>query len=370
MSGKKVYVRCDIDNCKGGTGESTHRVPDDAEMRQTWLRLMGWPATTTRARMFVCGRHFTPDDYTRNPDVMQSSGFQFERIRLKKGAVPSLFLPNSPPPEHSEIQGTEGAVASDDPGNKLTRPPPSCLAHLTASAAALRGWSPHSSFGPGPSVVTPASVPGGLLFLPAVPVWPPSQRLSAVGCRTQLAATPRTFPAANFSSPVSKCYCSCHPETSTKFVQTYSRGVQRQSTTSTQTDVSITQTCVPSMLTHVTKVVNTCRCSCHCVMSTAAVQTTPIARCTCCAQTDDSFLYAKATHVDAGLQVCLDATICVTVRVQTDPKPPVVPCEPVVEDSPRPVKGSRRGAKGSRRGAKGSRRGAKGSRRRVVKRRK
>lgn len=285
--------RCAVVGCTGEEGDQRnfHYLPVDSERRKAWLKLMGLPTYAPKhSKIAICGRHFTSDDYMRRPDVVQGLGLGAQyRNLLLRNAVPSLFLPISPP-QHSEIQGTEGAVASDGSGNKLPR--------------------------------------------------------------------------------VSKCYCSCHPETSTKFVQTYSRGVQRQSTTSTQTDVSITQTCVPSMLTYVTKVVNTCRCSCHCVMSTAAVQTTPIARCTCCAQTDDSFLYAKATHVDAGLQVCLDATICVTVRVQTDPKPPVVPCQPVVEDPPRPVKGSRRGAKGSCRGAKGSRRGAKGSRRRVVKRRK
>ncbi|KAH8036564.1 hypothetical protein HPB51_001598 [Rhipicephalus microplus] len=62
-----------------------------------------------------------------------------------------------------------------------------------------------------PSVVAPASVPGCLLFRPAVPVRPPSQRLSAVGCHTQLAATPRTFPAANLSRPANFKHASCPP---------------------------------------------------------------------------------------------------------------------------------------------------------------
>uniref|UniRef100_A0A224Z0D5 Protein containing THAP domain n=1 Tax=Rhipicephalus zambeziensis TaxID=60191 RepID=A0A224Z0D5_9ACAR len=98
MSGKKTYLRCDVDGCKGSTAESTHRVPDDAELRQTWLRLMGYGSwDTTRARMYVCRRHFTPADFTQNPDVMQSAGFQAGRIRLKKSAVPSRFLPTDPP---------------------------------------------------------------------------------------------------------------------------------------------------------------------------------------------------------------------------------------------------------------------------------
>ena len=75
----------------------------------------------------------------------------------------------------------------------------------------LGGWSAHSSFGPGPSVVAPASVPGCLLFRPAVPVRSPSQRLSAVACRTQLAATPRTFPAANPSRPANFKRAGCPP---------------------------------------------------------------------------------------------------------------------------------------------------------------
>lgn len=255
------------------------------------MKLMGLPTFVPKhSKIVICGRHFTSDDYMRRPDVVQGLGLGVQyRNLLLRNAMPTLFLPICPP-QYSETQGKEGAVASDGSDYKLP-------------------W-------------------------------------------------------------VSKCYCSCHPETSTKAVQTPTTGVQTQCTTSTQTYVSIPETYVPSPQTYVlspqtyvlstatyvpstetcvTKVVNTCRCSCHCMMSTAAVQTTPFARCTSCSQTNESFLDAKATHVDAGLQVCLDATIYVTGGYQTDPKPPVVPCRPVVKGSRRPVKGSRRPAKGSRR---------------------
>ncbi|KAL3208590.1 hypothetical protein MRX96_038995 [Rhipicephalus microplus] len=133
----------------------------------------------------------------------------------------------------------------------------------------------------------------------------------------------------------SKCHCKCHPETSTKAVQTH-------------TMVAWTH-CVTSTQTYVTKVPNMCRCSCHCMMSTAAVQTTPFVRRTSCSQTNESFISATMTRMDAGLQACLDATICVTVGLQTDPKPPVVALvvkrsrgRPVKSSRGRPVKSSRK----------------------------
>ncbi|KAL3208589.1 hypothetical protein MRX96_038994 [Rhipicephalus microplus] len=116
MSGKKTtYARCDVDGCKGSTAESTHRVPDDAELRQTWLRLMGRPATK-RTRMVVCGRHFTPADFTQNPEVMQSAGFQAGRLRLKKSAVPSRFLPTDPPYAQAQqaAQGSSTSMPCDE----------------------------------------------------------------------------------------------------------------------------------------------------------------------------------------------------------------------------------------------------------------
>ncbi|KAH7948148.1 hypothetical protein HPB52_018774 [Rhipicephalus sanguineus] len=73
-----------------------HRVPEDAERRQTWLRRIGLPASEKRARLIVCGRHFSAEDYTRNPAVMQAMAFQAGRARLNPDAVPSLFLPTIP----------------------------------------------------------------------------------------------------------------------------------------------------------------------------------------------------------------------------------------------------------------------------------
>ncbi|KAL1475117.1 hypothetical protein MTO96_020159 [Rhipicephalus appendiculatus] len=200
---------------------------------------MGLPTCVPKhSKIVICGRHFTSDDYTRRPDVMQGLSVQYRNLLLRN-AMPTLFLPICPP-QYSQVQETTAAAASDGSDYKLP-------------------WA-------------------------------------------------------------SKCQCNCHPETSTKAVQTRTTGVWTQCTTSTQT--------------YVTKVVNTCRCSCHCMMSTAAVQTTPFARCTSCSQTNESFLDAKTTQVDAGLQVCLDATICVTVGMQTDPKPPVVPPLPTGRQAP------------------------------------
>ncbi|XP_075742610.1 uncharacterized protein LOC142796266 isoform X6 [Rhipicephalus microplus] len=77
---------------------------------------------------------------------------------------------------------------------------------------------------------------------------------------------------------------------------------------------------------------NMCRCSCHCMMSTAAVQTTPFVRRTSCSQTNESFISATMTRMDAD---CLRAHSVCSLGLNFGTKPcssgaaqPRVQCRP------------------------------------------
>ncbi|XP_075742611.1 uncharacterized protein LOC142796266 isoform X7 [Rhipicephalus microplus] len=158
----------------------------------------------------------------------------------------------------------------------------------------------------------------------------------------------------------SKCHCKCHPETSTKAVQTHTMVAWTHCVTSTQTYVTkvhlekeqrdgsnstqkkgakLVECPVPStalrrlvhMVAHGTHP-NMCRCSCHCMMSTAAVQTTPFVRRTSCSQTNESFISATMTRMDAD---CLRAHSVCSLGLNFGTKPcssgaaqPRVQCRP------------------------------------------
>uniref|UniRef100_A0A131YHG9 THAP-type domain-containing protein n=1 Tax=Rhipicephalus appendiculatus TaxID=34631 RepID=A0A131YHG9_RHIAP len=122
----RKYSRCDVAGCKGDGSERIHRVPDDAERRQTWLRLIGWPDSRQRERIFVCGRHFSADDYTQNQGVMQAMGFQPGRPCLNKDAVPSLFLP-SIPPHAMDAQSSQRAATSAASSSSFMDVPPALV---------------------------------------------------------------------------------------------------------------------------------------------------------------------------------------------------------------------------------------------------
>ncbi|KAL3205220.1 hypothetical protein MRX96_011122 [Rhipicephalus microplus] len=110
------WSRCDVPGCQSDSTERIHRVPEDPERRQAWLRRIGWPASKKRARIFVCRRHFSAEDYMQHPGVVQAMGFQAGRIYLNRDALPSLLLPSSPPhakdPESSQRASTSDASSS------------------------------------------------------------------------------------------------------------------------------------------------------------------------------------------------------------------------------------------------------------------
>ncbi|KAH6940340.1 hypothetical protein HPB50_026925 [Hyalomma asiaticum] len=78
--------------------------------------------------------------------------------------------------------------------------PPASLAFVAAGHSLSVAGRSTQALARGPSVVAPAPVPDCQLFRPAIPV--SAQHGNLGGCCAQIAATPRTFPAAYFSCPM------------------------------------------------------------------------------------------------------------------------------------------------------------------------
>ncbi|KAK8778880.1 hypothetical protein V5799_019776 [Amblyomma americanum] len=98
MSGSLRH--CAVSGCDGiasdGSRNILHQVPQDAGLRKAWLLLIGKPLSEKRLSIYVCGRHFSADAYNYNPDVIRNLGVP-AKLCLRKGVLPTLFLPTLPP---------------------------------------------------------------------------------------------------------------------------------------------------------------------------------------------------------------------------------------------------------------------------------
>lgn len=77
------------------TGVRFHAIPREPEFRQRWLAAIShkkWKSGVVPSQIRFCERHFTPEDYECNLEVLQSASGTTRYARLRKDAVPSLFL--------------------------------------------------------------------------------------------------------------------------------------------------------------------------------------------------------------------------------------------------------------------------------------
>ncbi|XP_075742609.1 uncharacterized protein LOC142796266 isoform X5 [Rhipicephalus microplus] len=289
---------CAVLGCKSTDWKNEkmrHLLPRDATLRNAWLERIGLTAKTKRLRVLrVCGRHFAAEDYIYNPRLVQELGSGLP-ARLRPKALPTLFLPKRPalPPKKGNCKSNQGGAGQTH------------MLHRGRADAAVAPL--HRRY----RRLAPLGIPPALLpiFLASQSQYSQVQEVTAA-----LASDGSDYELPNSS----KCHCKCHPETSTKAVQTH-------------TMVAWTH-CVTSTQTYVTKVPNMCRCSCHCMMSTAAVQTTPFVRRTSCSQTNESFISATMTRMDAD---CLRAHSVCSLGLNFGTKPcssgaaqPRVQCRP------------------------------------------
>ncbi|XP_075742606.1 uncharacterized protein LOC142796266 isoform X2 [Rhipicephalus microplus] len=331
---------CAVLGCKSTDWKNEkmrHLLPRDATLRNAWLERIGLTAKTKRLRVLrVCGRHFAAEDYIYNPRLVQELGSGLP-ARLRPKALPTLFLPKRPalPPKKGNCKSNQGGAGQTH------------MLHRGRADAAVAPL--HRRY----RRLAPLGIPPALLpiFLASQSQYSQVQEVTAA-----LASDGSDYELPNSS----KCHCKCHPETSTKAVQTHTMVAWTHCVTSTQTYVTkvhlekeqrdgsnstqkkgakLVECPVPStalrrlvhMVAHGTHP-NMCRCSCHCMMSTAAVQTTPFVRRTSCSQTNESFISATMTRMDAD---CLRAHSVCSLGLNFGTKPcssgaaqPRVQCRP------------------------------------------
>ncbi|XP_077536519.1 uncharacterized protein LOC144148874 isoform X2 [Haemaphysalis longicornis] len=87
----KTRTRCSVVGCET-SDKSNHVVPQQPELRKVWLQRIGLRTTDTRKFIYVCDRHFSPDAYSMNPQLMRAMGFS-RKQQLRTDAVPTLHLP-------------------------------------------------------------------------------------------------------------------------------------------------------------------------------------------------------------------------------------------------------------------------------------
>ncbi|XP_075723437.1 uncharacterized protein LOC119168232 isoform X2 [Rhipicephalus microplus] len=89
-----------------------HKVPVQQGSRRTeWLRRIGLSVSEPRLDLRVCGRHFKPEDYSHNSELMERLGTATIKPTLNPGALPCRFLPDPQVPNHLEIKD-EAVVSS------------------------------------------------------------------------------------------------------------------------------------------------------------------------------------------------------------------------------------------------------------------
>nr|XP_037276642.1 uncharacterized protein LOC119169716 [Rhipicephalus microplus] len=84
--------RCSVVGCRPSdwtTEPRRHQVPRGGALRTAWLERIGYPVTHN-GNLYVCGRHFAPEDYTIYLRRVESINF---KSMLRHKAVPTLHLP-------------------------------------------------------------------------------------------------------------------------------------------------------------------------------------------------------------------------------------------------------------------------------------
>ena len=102
-------MKCAINSCKNSNlrknasshVETFHRIPPkDRILRNKWLKAINRNPQTFSVNVAICcSRHFESHDYVRG---LNGSNGTFTSKKLKKGAIPTLFL------DHEETRWEEG----------------------------------------------------------------------------------------------------------------------------------------------------------------------------------------------------------------------------------------------------------------------
>lgn len=153
MSFSSKRRRCSTKGCnpcdRNYENFSSHGVPEDKHLRATWLEAIG--RTPSEKSVRVCSRHFAPDAFKPRSEWT-------ERVSLKPGAIPTLFLPK---------RTAAGRSASPPSSSPEDTTPPLVIARCysimlcrRAHRGTLRPSAPLRA-GSGPAVAAPWGPQGG-----------------------------------------------------------------------------------------------------------------------------------------------------------------------------------------------------------------
>lgn len=102
--------QCCVPGCRTNSKKpytSVFMFPKNPEIRDIWLRNIGRPLMDIKESSSVCIRHFEKDLFIdRNDDSVR------KRIKLKKGAVPTIFQSTDVAEESHSIQSSEEIMDS------------------------------------------------------------------------------------------------------------------------------------------------------------------------------------------------------------------------------------------------------------------
>ncbi|XP_042232507.1 zinc finger MYM-type protein 1-like [Homarus americanus] len=106
---------CCADDCRNGegSGRSFFRFPRNPEQRKIWESRVGregWRSTLTTV---LCSDHFVKTDYEVDPDLL-SSFCTRRQPRLKKDAVPSVFMCNKEIPTSTQVETKEAVTIKQE----------------------------------------------------------------------------------------------------------------------------------------------------------------------------------------------------------------------------------------------------------------
>lgn len=106
-----VVTCCNSHRKTKGKSIRYHRFPSDATTRAQWIRACGKQSFNTLTAR-ICSRHFSEKSYER--DIQHEFLGLPARSRLKKGAVPSLFVPGFVDVAHKEKEEKTFIVQKQD----------------------------------------------------------------------------------------------------------------------------------------------------------------------------------------------------------------------------------------------------------------
>ena len=121
-------VQCAAFNCTVNSNRQHPKVslfsfPKDSKIRSAWVVKVKREGFVPTEHSRLCARHFSPECFQQESQLMQRMGYQPRRLCLKDGAIPTIFN-NVRPKEQQVPSATTSATqpeADDTPKRSISR---------------------------------------------------------------------------------------------------------------------------------------------------------------------------------------------------------------------------------------------------------